>query len=75
MIDLMFLPEKDEIFTTSLRYESEAILVKSRQPWQINLFGGVVHGFAVRADLTNNHQRWAKEQAFYQAIAWFHQYL
>ena len=67
--------EKDEIFTTSLRYASEAILVKSGQPWQINLFSGVVHGFAVRAELTNDHQKWVKEQAFCQVIAWFYRYL
>jgi hypothetical protein len=48
-----------------LRHESEDILVKARQPWQINLFSGVVHGFAVRADLTDSQQKWAKEQAFY----------
>jgi hypothetical protein len=35
----------------------------------------VVHGFAVRSDLTKREQKWAKEQAFYQAIIWFNEYL
>ncbi|KAF7115808.1 hypothetical protein CNMCM5793_003448 [Aspergillus hiratsukae] len=67
--------EIDNIFTTELRHESEDILIKTGQPWQINLFSGVTHGFAVRADLSNKHFKFCKEQAFYQAVAWFQQYL
>ncbi|PWY88445.1 alpha/beta-hydrolase [Aspergillus heteromorphus CBS 117.55] len=67
--------EIDSIFTTQLRHESEDILIKTGQPWQINLYSGVSHGFAVRADLSNPHFKWAKEQAFCQAVAWFRQYL
>ncbi|PKY00854.1 alpha/beta-hydrolase [Aspergillus campestris IBT 28561] len=67
--------EIDQIFTTQLRHESEGILIKTGQPWQINLFGGVSHGFAVRADLSNKHIKWCKEQAFCQAVVWFNQYL
>ncbi|KAJ5169867.1 Dienelactone hydrolase family protein [Penicillium coprophilum] len=67
--------EIDSIFTTQLRHESEEILIKAGQPWQINLFSGVSHGFGVRADLSDPKQKWAKEQAFCQAVAWFNQYL
>ncbi|EAW06902.1 dienelactone hydrolase family protein [Aspergillus clavatus NRRL 1] len=67
--------EIDQIFNTQLRHDSEGILIKTGQPWQINLFSGVSHGFAVRADLNNKHFKWAKEQAFGQAVAWFNQYL
>jgi len=67
--------ETDSIFTTQLRHESEDTLIKAGHPWQINLFGGVSHGFAVRGDLSVKVQKWAKEQAFVQAVAWFNQYL
>jgi dienelactone hydrolase len=67
--------EHDHIFTTSLRHESEEILANNQGAWQLNLFGGVEHGFALRADLTDTHQKWAKEQAFYQAVSWFGKYL
>lgn len=67
--------EIDQIFTTQLRHESEDTLIKAGQPWQINLYGGVAHGFAVRADLSNPHFKFAKEQAFCQAVVWFNQYL
>ncbi|RJE20862.1 Dienelactone hydrolase family protein [Aspergillus sclerotialis] len=67
--------EIDQIFTTQLRHESEDTLIKTGQPWQINLFSGVSHGFAVRADLSIPHNKFAKEQAFCQAVVWFNQYL
>lgn len=67
--------EIDNIFTTQLRHESEDTLIKAGQPWNINLFGGVSHGFAVRADLSDPKQKWAKQQAFCQAITWFNEYL
>ncbi|GAB1203183.1 dienelactone hydrolase [Aspergillus pseudonomiae] len=67
--------EIDTIFTTQLRHESEETLKKTGQHWQINLFSGVSHGFAVRADLSNKHFKFAKEQAFCQAVNWFRQYL
>lgn len=67
--------ETDNIFTTELRHESEGILIKTGQPWQINLFSGVQHGFAVRGDLSDVRVKYGKEQAFAQAVAWFNQYL
>ncbi|KAJ5503092.1 hypothetical protein N7463_005966 [Penicillium fimorum] len=67
--------EIDSIFPTLKRHESEDILAKTGQPYQINLFGGVEHGFAVRADITKPIIRLAKEFAFLQAVAWFEQYL
>jgi dienelactone hydrolase len=70
-----FNTEIDQIFTTELRHKSEGILIKTGQNWQINLYSGVTHGFAVRADLSNKHHKFAKEQAFCQAVNWFNQYL
>jgi len=67
--------ETDSIFPVELRYKSEEILRTSNQPWQINLFSSVAHGFAVRADLSDKIAKWAKEQAFLQAVTWFNQYL
>jgi dienelactone hydrolase len=67
--------EIDDIFTRELRHQSEDILVKTQQPYQINLFSGVSHGFAVRGDLTVPQNRFAKEQAFLQALAWFDRFL
>ncbi|CAI7621870.1 unnamed protein product [Penicillium pancosmium] len=66
---------RDFIFTTEKRRESEDILDSMDVPYQINLFAGVEHGFSVRCDLSKPRQRFAKEQAFSQAVAWFDEYL
>ncbi|KAI3324438.1 dienelactone hydrolase [Xylariaceae sp. AK1471] len=67
--------ETDTIFPAEKRYRSEEILKEGGQPYQINLFSGVVHGFAVRGDISKKDQKFAKEQAFYQAVQWFDNYL
>lgn len=67
--------ETDQIFPAEKRHKSEEILQKVGQPYQLNLFSGVVHGFSVRCDTSKRVERFAKEQAFYQAVAWFDEYL
>ena len=67
--------ETDQIFTREKRHQSEEILIKTKQPYQINLFGGVAHGFSVRCDLSVKVQKFAKEKAFLQAVGWFDEHL
>ncbi|KAF4458700.1 dienelactone hydrolase [Fusarium albosuccineum] len=67
--------EHDDIFTVDQRHASEKALASSGQDFQINLFSGVHHGFAVRGDLNDKKQLFAKEQAFRQAVSWFERYL
>ncbi|KZZ91411.1 dienelactone hydrolase [Moelleriella libera RCEF 2490] len=66
--------ETDNIFTTEKRHKSEEILKGTKKPFQINLFSGVEHGFAVRGNLEVGTQKFAKEQAFLQAVNWFDNY-
>jgi dienelactone hydrolase len=42
--------ETDGIFPATKGYETEAILKGPNIPYQINLYSGVKHGFAVRGD-------------------------
>ncbi|EXF83426.1 dienelactone hydrolase [Colletotrichum fioriniae PJ7] len=67
--------ETDSIFPAEKRHKSEEILQKTGLAYQINLYSGVEHGFAVRCDLSKKVQKYAKEQAFYQAVAWFDEHL
>lgn len=67
--------ETDTIFPAEKRHKSEEILVKTGQPYQINLYSGVVHGFSVRCDVSKQVERFAKEQAFFQAVQWFDEFL
>lgn len=67
--------EIDTIFTTELRHKSETILIGTKQQFQINLFSGVAHGFAMRGDLSIPIQKFSREQAFLQAVTWFNEHL
>ncbi|KAH7011453.1 dienelactone hydrolase [Ilyonectria destructans] len=67
--------ETDTIFPMEKRHESEKILIGTKQDYQINLFSGVEHGFSVRGDPNVKVERFAKEQAFHQAVSWFDSYL
>ncbi|ETN43731.1 uncharacterized protein HMPREF1541_02890 [Cyphellophora europaea CBS 101466] len=71
--------ETDAIFTAAHRRRSEEILaqrgIEEGVAWQINLYGGVSHGFAVRGDREDRRQRWAMEGAARQAGEWFEVWL
>lgn len=72
--------ETDEIFPPEKRHESEEILKglskgEKKLAYQLNLFSSVEHGFAVRADLSDKRAKFAKEQAFIQAVQWFDNFL
>jgi dienelactone hydrolase len=67
--------ETDEIFTVEKRRETEDILAKHTVPYQIFLYSDVEHGFGVKGDLTSAMARFAKEQAFLQAVGWFEEFI
>ncbi len=67
--------ETDGIFPAEKRHKSEEILLAGGYPYQINLYSGVAHGFTVRCDPSKQIERFTKEQAFYQAVAWFDEFL
>lgn len=68
-------PGIDVIFTPEQRRETEEKLAELGATYQIKVFGGVEHGFSVRGDMKDPKQKFAKEQAFNQAITWFKEYL
>ncbi|KAJ5735042.1 uncharacterized protein N7483_000167 [Penicillium malachiteum] len=67
--------ETDAKFPPEKRHQSEVILKEIGLPYQINLYSGVAHGFAVRGDLNNRTVQYAKETAFLQAVQWFNEHL
>ncbi|KAF3068362.1 Protein AIM2 [Daldinia childiae] len=67
--------ETDQIFPADKRHRSEEILAQGGLPYQINLYSQVVHGFSVRCDTSKKNERFAKEQAFLQAVTWFDNWL
>ena len=67
--------ETDQIFPAEKRHKSETILTETKQPYQINLYSGVSHGFSVRCDTSKKIEKFSKEQAFLQAVNWFDEHL
>jgi len=67
--------EIDRAFPPEKRHETEQILANAKVPYQINLYSGVSHGFAVRGDLSNKEVTYGKEQAFLQAVFWFDEHV
>ncbi|KAH8764746.1 dienelactone hydrolase [Hyaloscypha finlandica] len=67
--------ETDQIFPAEKRHKSETILIETKQPYQINLYSGVSHGFSVRCDTSKKIEKFSKEQAFLQAVNWFDEHL
>ena len=67
--------ETDEIFPAERRHATEAILAKNKAVYESKLYGGTVHGFAVRGDLSDPRVKYAKEAAFAQATLWFDEHL
>ncbi|KAF2248375.1 alpha/beta-hydrolase [Trematosphaeria pertusa] len=67
--------ELDAAFNVTGRHTAEDILQKKNATYQTNLYSGAPHGFAVRPDLSNARQKYAKEAAFVQAVSWFDAWL
>jgi dienelactone hydrolase len=67
--------ETETIFSLDKRIRAEEILRQNGNVYQINLFSGVSHGFAVTCDLENRRERFGKEQAFKQAVEFFDYWL
>ncbi|KAL1596260.1 hypothetical protein SLS59_007959 [Nothophoma quercina] len=67
--------ETDHIFPAEKRRETEDILKEMSVPYQLTLYSDVEHGFAIKGDLSHSRSRFAKEQAFLQAVFWFDEYV
>lgn len=67
--------ETDQIFPKEKRHETEEILKEHDIPYQICLYSDVVHGFAVKGDMADRRQKFAKEAAFLQHVQWFDEFL
>ncbi|KAK4160412.1 protein AIM2 [Cladorrhinum sp. PSN259] len=63
--------DRDDLLNATARASMEALLLQTGQRYQVNTYGGTPHGFAVRANLSVESEKYAKEEAFVQAVRWF----
>lgn len=47
------------------------MMIQDGKEYHLQLFHGVEHGFALRADLNNAYQGWTKEQSLRGLVAYF----
>ncbi|VUC29391.1 unnamed protein product [Clonostachys rosea] len=63
--------ETDDAMPAERRHGIEEQLLKTGQTYSMALYSGTMHGFGVRANVSDPVQRFAKEAAFFQAVRWF----
>ncbi|CDO94433.1 unnamed protein product [Kluyveromyces dobzhanskii CBS 2104] len=68
---LISAAETDNLFTAELRQQTVETLIKQGSIYQINLFSGVSHGFAVRGDLNEPQVRYAQDKTIEDQISFF----
>lgn len=69
---LISAAQTDGIFTVEGRHKTEEILSKKEGlKWEITVFGGVSHGYAVRGDITNPQVKYAKERTLSDQLNFF----
>lgn len=63
--------QTDSVFPPELRYETETKLVEIGARFQIDLFSGVSHGYAVRGDILDPVVKYAKEKTLNDQVLFF----
>ncbi|GMM35938.1 protein [Saccharomycopsis crataegensis] len=71
---LISAAQDDVMFPAVARHKAEEILIKNQQRFQIDLFSGVSHGFAVRGDLKNPVVKYAYDKALSDQLVFFGQF-
>lgn len=60
--------ETDHTFNVESRRRAVDILIKRKQSYQVQLFSGVQHGFALRGDMNNPYERKRSEASPYSSL-------
>jgi dienelactone hydrolase len=72
---LLSCAEHDQAFPAEQRHHAEDILKEAGKKYQVQLFQGVSHGFAVRCNLEDPYERYVKEQSYRGIVEWFNFWL
>lgn len=63
--------ETDHTFSTKDRNRAIDMLKEDRKEYQLQLFSGVKHGFALRCNLDDPYERMVKERSLSGIVGWF----
>lgn len=71
---LISAAEVDHTFSMEVRHAAEKALTAKNARFQLDIFSGVSHGFAVRGDMSDPAVKYAKEKVIADQLTWFAQY-
>ncbi|KAK3071474.1 hypothetical protein LTR53_008555 [Teratosphaeriaceae sp. CCFEE 6253] len=73
MAEPLFLScsEIDHTFPNEFRNRAVDIMQAEKKLFQVQLFQGVEHGFALRGNIDNPYERYTKEQSLRSIAEWF----
>ncbi|TEB20084.1 alpha/beta-hydrolase [Coprinellus micaceus] len=71
---LIIASENDGAFPTASRNRAVDILAAKKAKYHVQVFSGVSHGFATRADLSDENAVWAKDQSARGVVEWFNRF-
>jgi len=63
--------ETDQTFGVESRNRAVEIMQTQKKAYQVQLFSGVQHGFALRCNLDDAYERYVKEQSLKNIAEWF----
>ena len=63
--------EADFTFNTRSRNRAVDIMIEGKKDFQVQLFPGIEHGFALRGNPDNAYERYTKEQSLKGIAEWF----
>ncbi|SGZ54711.1 CIC11C00000001292 [Sungouiella intermedia] len=72
---LISAAENDNAFARQDRVEAEIALHENGIKYQITVFSGVSHGYAVRGDMSDLSVKYAKEKTLMDQISWINHFL
>lgn len=72
---LLSCAENDHAFPPEKWQKAQSILKEGGKKYQLQLFQGVSHGFAVRCNLDDPYERYVKEQSYRGIVEWFNFWL
>jgi dienelactone hydrolase len=63
--------EIDHTFDTESRNRAVDIMRNREKRWNLQVFSGVEHGFALRGNMDDGYERWVKESSLKSIVEWF----
>lgn len=61
----------DHTFPTESRNQAVDMMNEDSKRYNVQLFSGVEHGFALRGDPSKPYERWVKEESLRAIVGWF----